>query len=57
MKKDSKKILLKIRTGAVRVVQKEQGMFDGRFRTRVEESDNVYSRKKKHKKDTKNGDL
>ena len=57
MKKDSKKILLKIRTGAVRVVQKEQGMFDGRFRTRMEENGKNYSRKKKHKKDTKNEDL
>ena len=57
MKKDSKKILLKLRTGSVRVVQKEHGMFDGRFRTRVEENRNAYSRKKKHKKDTKNEDI
>jgi hypothetical protein len=48
-KKNDKKILLKLRTTAVRVSQKEQGMFDGRFRTRTETSAKQYSRKLKHK--------
>jgi hypothetical protein len=53
-KKNDKKILLKLRTTAVRVFQKEQGMFDGRFRTRTEASAKQYSRKLKHKKNFKN---
>jgi hypothetical protein len=39
-------IMHKIRLGAVRAEQMRQGIFDGRFRTRVVKSSKVYNRKK-----------
>lgn len=39
----------KMKRTQVRDSQKEQGMFDGRFVTRVQTPKNVYSRKVKHK--------
>jgi hypothetical protein len=47
-RKSEIKLLLTLRKTAIRTSQKEQGMFDGRFVTRVEQSQKVYSRKKKH---------
>ena len=47
-RKSEIKILLKLRKTAIRTSQKEQGMFDGRFVTRTEQSKKVYSRKAKH---------
>tara|TARA_R110000744_G_scaffold369194_2_gene479313 strand:+ start:376 stop:534 length:159 start_codon:yes stop_codon:yes gene_type:complete len=39
----------KIERTKVRQQQKEQGVFDGRFNSRVEKPKNIYNRKKKHK--------
>lgn len=47
-RKSEIKLLLTLRKTAIRTSQKEQGMFDGRFVTRAEQSQKVYSRKKKH---------
>ena len=52
-RKSEIKILLKLRKTAIRTSQKEQGMFDGRFVTRTEQSKKVYSRKAKHARDHK----
>lgn len=40
----------RIEKSKVREDQKEQGFFDGRFRTRSEESKKAYKRKPKHPK-------
>ncbi len=40
---------LKINLGASRESQKQQGFFDGRFVSRVEQSKKSYTRKTKHK--------
>ena len=39
----------KIRLGASRESQKDQGFFDGRFVTRTEKSKKTYNRKTKHR--------
>ena len=58
-KKDISKItkedVHKINVSANRETQKQAGFFDGRFKTRSEESKKTYKRKKKHpKKDDNN---
>jgi hypothetical protein len=47
-KLSSKAALHRLKLGADRTVQKEQGFFDGRFVQRAEPSSKVYSRKQKH---------
>lgn len=47
-RKSEIKLLLTLRKTAIRTSQKEQGMFDGRFVTKTEQSKKVYSRKAKH---------
>jgi Fic family protein len=45
----SKEDLMKIERSAVREEKKEQGFFDGRFRTRSVNDRSKYDRKVKHK--------
>lgn len=47
--KMTKAQLFKIKIGASRKSQKEQGFFDGRFVSRTEKSKKDYDRKQKHK--------
>ena len=49
------KLLLKLRAAAIRISQKEQGMFDGRFVTRTQESKKLYTRKNKHRRKDEEG--
>jgi len=42
-------VLHKIRLGAVREEQVRQGIFDGRFRTKVEPSKKVYKRSRNNR--------
>jgi hypothetical protein len=42
--------LRKIKRGHARQMKKEQGAFDGRFKTRADKDKSKYSRKRKHKK-------
>jgi hypothetical protein len=53
-KLSSKTALHRLKLGADRETQKEQGYFDGRFVQRSEPSAKVYNRKQKH--NTKNYD-
>lgn len=46
IKKMTKAQLFKIKIGATRKSQKEQGFFDGRFVERIEISKKIYNRKK-----------
>ncbi|MFN5911089.1 MAG: hypothetical protein ACK45H_07135 [Bacteroidota bacterium] len=55
MKGSERKLMIKLRTAAVRTSQKEQGMFDGRFATRSEESKKAYNRKTKHRRRDEEG--
>ena len=48
-KLSSKAALHRLKLGADRDVQKEQGYFDGRFVQRAEPSEKLYTRKQKHK--------
>ena len=50
IKKMTKAQLLKIKIGASRKSQKEQGFFDGRFVQRSEVSKKIYNRKRELKK-------
>lgn len=50
IKKMTKAQLLKIKIGASRKSQKEQGFFDGRFVQRSEVSKKIYNRKREVKK-------
>ena len=47
-KLSSKAALHRLKLGADRDVQKEQGYFDGRFVQRAEPSEKLYTRKQKH---------
>ena len=47
-KLSSKAALHRLKLGADRNVQKEQGYFDGRFVQRAEPSAKLYTRKQKH---------
>jgi len=47
--KITKQDMHNIKMGHVRQDQKDAGFFDGRFRSRSEESNKKYTRKKKHK--------
>jgi hypothetical protein len=49
--------LIKLKATAVRQARKEQGMFDGRFRTRTEDTAKNYSRKLKHKNNFKDTEV
>jgi hypothetical protein len=55
-KLSSKAALHRLKLGADRDAQKEQGYFDGRFVQRAEPSEKLYTRKQKHKP-KKNDDL
>jgi len=46
----------KMKVGATRKSQKEQGYFDGRFVERSEKLQNKYKRKPKHKNKSYDGD-
>jgi hypothetical protein len=45
----SKKQMHQLKMGVVRAYRKEQGYFDGRYVSRVQNSKKMYSRKTKHK--------
>ena len=47
--KIDKKDLLKLKIGATREKQKEEGYFDGRFVEKTEKLKKAYKRKSKHK--------
>lgn len=49
MKKITKEQQHKIRISNIREDQKEQGCFDGRYRTKTEKLKTTYTRKIKHK--------